>query len=149
MVFVRKAQLKDVEELIKFNLNYGFTKKDIFNSDGDYYVCINNDIICGCGTLVINEDFCIIKNIIVMEEYKRKKIGTMIVKTMLNAAEIKGSTIAICVGKCKGFSEYLGFKPVTVDNLPNNVKNYLASKNFKENVYCVSLVNYFKCNCKK
>lgn len=90
MVFVRKAQLKDVEELIKFNLNYGFTKKDIFNSDGDYYVCINNDIICGCGTLVINEDFCIIKNIIVMEEYKRKKIGTMIVKTMLNAAEIKG-----------------------------------------------------------
>lgn len=149
MIFVRKAQLKDVEGLVKLNLDYGFTKEEIFNNNGDYYVSINNDILCGSGSLVINDDFCIVKNIIVMEEYRREKIGTMLVKTMLNAAEIKGATIAICIGKCKGFSEYLGFKPNIIDNLPIHVKNYLVSKDILEDIYFVSLIDYFKCSCKK
>lgn len=148
MIFVRKAKLEDIEALIKLNLDHGFTKEDIFNSDGDYYVSINNDIICGSGSLFINDDFCIVKNVIVMEEYRREKIGTMLVKTMLNSAEIKGSIIAICTGKCKGFSKYLGFKPITIDNLPVHVINYLMSKNIKEDINYVSLVDYFKCSCK-
>lgn len=148
MIFVRKAQLKDVEGLVKLNLNNGFTKEDIYNNDGDYYVSINNDIICGSGSIFINDDFCVVKNVIVMKEYRREKIGTMIVKTMLNSAEIKGSAIAICIGKCKGFSEYLGFKPIMVDNLPVHVINYMMNKNIKEDIYYVSLVDYFKCSCK-
>lgn len=149
MIFVRKARLKDIENIIKLNIYCDVTDKNVFNNKEDYYVCINNDTICGYGTLAIIEDYCFIKNVYVVEEFRREKIGSMIVKTMLNVAEKNRVNIAICTGKCGSFIEYLGFKPININDLPIYIKYHLDSQNLKDYIYSVSLKGYFKCCCKK
>lgn len=146
MIFVRKAQLSDIQELVKFLIKNGLIE-EIHNNEGDYYVCKNDDIIYGCGMMVRNDDYCIIKNVIVNKGNRREKLGSAIVKTMLNSAELSGASTAICIGDNKAFSEYLNFKLLELDELPDDIKSFIKDIDKKEHVYITSLIDYFKSSC--
>lgn len=145
MIIVRKAGKDDLHDLVKFLINNEMIE-EFHNDKGDYYICEENNILCGCGMLIKLDRYCIIKNIFVSMENRRKKLGTAIAKAMLNAAELGGANTALCVGGNEKFSSYLKFKQINIFDLPKEIKSAIKNLNSK-NIYIVSLADYFNCTC--
>lgn len=146
MIIVRKIRLNDVQELVKFLIRNDLA--DDIKKDTDYYICKLDDLLCGCGMMIKRDDYCVIKNVIVDKESRKQKLGSAIVKTMLNSAELGGAKTALCLGDVAGFSEYLNFKMVKVEELPDNIKSSVNSIHNNEHIYAVSLIDYFESACK-
>ncbi len=146
MIIVRKIRLNDVQELVKFLIRNDLAK-DI-QRDIDYYICRLDGSLCGCGMMIKKDDYCIINNVIVDKEKRKQKLGSAIVKTMLNSAELSGAKTALCMGDVAGFSEYLNFKKVKVEELPENIKLSIKSLHNDGHIYAVSLIDYFESACK-
>lgn len=145
LINIRKAIIKDIDNLIAFLSAKGFKDKDIYNQN-DYYVYYDNDILLGCGTSFNEGEYCIIENIIVDKKFRKNKVGTAIAKTILNSYECNGAKYALSYGGCQGFCESLGFSPMSKDGLPAYIKNVLSKVEDMRPLYMVSLEDYFK-NC--
>ena len=146
MFFIRRPRIEDIQKLTKMLLANGVTP-DGSDERQDYYVCINNDSICGYGVLINHEDNCLIKDVYVIEDYRRNKFGSSMVKAMLNSAEIHGVKTAFCFTSSKEFVEHLGFKPANVNEIPNSFKAFMNTKDTANDIYSVSLSEYFNCSC--
>jgi hypothetical protein len=77
----------------------------------------------------------------------------MLVKTILNSAELQGAIQAYLPGECEDFAEFLGFQRIIesdeIDDINRIYSELYEADNFN-NIYKVSLVGYFKpCNSNK
>lgn len=142
MINIRKAMVKDIDNIISFLSARGFKGKDIYNED-DYFVYYDNDVLLGCGMSFAEKEYCIIENIIVDEKSRRNKIGTAIAKTILNSYECNGAKLALSYGGCREFCESLGFKSVLLDKLHPFIPNIISDIKITDSLYMVSLENYF------
>lgn len=145
MIIVRKIRLEDAQGLVKFMIKNNIVA-DI-EDETEYYICKVDDSLYGFGMMVKKEDFCIIKNVVVDEEKRREKLGSSIIKTMLNSAELGGAKTAICLGDVPSFSQYLNFKKENIMDLPKNIKSETKKLTKNQYVYVVSLIDYFESAC--
>lgn len=151
MIYVRKMREEDLDGLRELLLDNGeLTDKEHISIEKleheDKYVCISNDKVCGYGKLIRNEAHCLVRDIYVSKESRREKIGSTVVKAMLNSAEIHGADIAILISNCEEFARYLRFEEASLSELPYFFKPYLNIDS-KEKIYIVSLKDYFSCSC--
>ncbi len=146
MIYVRKAQEDDISGLVKFLIKNDIPIEDKFNGE-EYYVCNNDSIVCGFGVMTRFDDYCVIKNVFVDTVYRKNKLGSAIVKTMLNSAELNGAKTAVCVGSNAGFLNYLKFKHLNLSELPDNIRNIIIDDHNNKCIYAVSLIDYFKDTC--
>jgi len=144
LIRVRKAVAEDIDNIVKLLSSIGFKNEDIYIHK-DYFVYYDNEVLLGCGMAFAAEEFCIIDNVFVDEKNRRNKIGTAIVKTILNYYERNGAKTAISYGECDAFCKSLGFDIHTVMDLPDYVKN--ALKRDIKHIYAVNLEGYFKGCC--
>lgn len=146
MITVRKAIIDDIDNIINFLSSLGFSDKDIYK-DKDFFVYYENNLLLGCGTAYSKKEYCIIDNIIVDVNYRRNKIGTALVKTILNYYEIKGAKIAFALNGCYEFWKSLGFENLKRDKLPELIKDEKYFNESNNVLYYVNLEGYFKYCC--
>ncbi|MCK9216754.1 MAG: GNAT family N-acetyltransferase [Firmicutes bacterium] len=146
MIIIKKVEMNDIQNLVKFLIKHDLAES-INNGTDEYYICKNDDMLCGYGVMERHNDFCMIKDVFVSKENRRDKLGSSIVKTMLNSAELSGAITALCKGNNEEFSFALNFKPIKAENLPDHIKSFIIEKAKNEKIYFTSLVDYFKNAC--
>lgn len=146
MIIIRKIEMNDIQNLVKFLIKNDLSV-GINNNTDEYYICKNNDSICGYGVMERHNDFCMIKDVFVSKENRGAKLGSSIVKTMLNSAELSGAITALCKGSNEEFSISLNFEPIKTEELTEHIKSFVMEKAKNEKIYFTSLVDYFKNAC--
>ncbi|HHY76964.1 MAG TPA: GNAT family N-acetyltransferase [Clostridiales bacterium] len=145
MISVRKAIIDDIDDIINFLSSLGYSDTDIYK-DKDFFVYYENSLLLGCGTAYSTKDYCIIDNIVVDVKHRRNKIGTALVKTILNYYEINGAKKAFALNGCYEFWKSLGFQILKSDEQPELIKNIKDFNESNDVLYYVNLEGYFK-NC--
>ncbi|NLM43162.1 MAG: GNAT family N-acetyltransferase [Clostridiales bacterium] len=146
MVSVRKAITDDIDNIINFLSSMGYSNQEIYK-DKDYFVYYENNSLLGCGTAYSIKEYCIIDDIFVDVDHRRNKIGTALVKTILNFYEVKGVKIAFVSDSCREFWESLGFTVYMWDKLPDLIKDITDLNRSTNSLFYVNLEGYFKDCC--
>ena len=152
MIQTRRVQPKDLDYIFSHGADLGYKGDKMISKLENMMLVIENNTICGIGFFVVHENKCLINWVHIQEDYRRDKLGTMLVKTMLSTAEQQGALQAFMYGDCPDFAEFLGFAPILDEAQLKDAQN-LYQLQFDENVFepifKVSLVNYFKSCCNK
>lgn len=110
MIQIRKAKAEDIRFINDIlsdeykNINVRITKEE------NFLVCEDGGEKCGCGFLEMNDKECYINWLAVKKEYRRHKLGSAIVKALLNIADLKGAEKAYMLSPCEEFSKSLRFE---------------------------------------
>ena len=149
MIQVRRVQPKDLAYIFENSEALGYKQAMMSNSLENMMIIVDNHEICGIGFYINIDHKCILDWIHIKKEHRRKQLGTMLVKTMLNSAELQGALQAYLPGECEDFAEFLGFQRMMEAEINDIDKLYneLYHSKHLNNLYKVSLVDYFKpCN---
>lgn len=146
MIQVRAVKPEDLDYI--FNNVEALAYEQLFMSDklDNMMIIIDNKEICGIGFFINVESKCILNWIHIKKEHRRKQLGTMLVKTMLNSAEHQGAIQAYLHGECEEFAEFLGFQSIKEDEVKDmsSIYSELYQTKTYNNIYKVSLIDYFK-----
>lgn len=147
MIQARKLQPKDLNYIFQNSNSLDFDREAMINKLENMMVILENNEISGIGCFVNHESKCLLNWISIKEGHRRNRLGTMLVKTMLNIAEQQGAVQAYMYGPCQEFAEFLDFQCMK-DHEERVVINSLYQEIYKENaskeLFKVSLVDYFK-----
>jgi N-acetylglutamate synthase-like GNAT family acetyltransferase len=149
MIQVRKVKPEDLETIYKNGEALDFNQLFMSSRLENMMIIVDNNEICGIGFYINVESKCILNWIHIKREHRRKQLGTMLVKTMLNSAEHQGALQAFMQGDCDDFAEFLGFQRMLEDEIYdiNNIYNEFYQVKPLNKIYKVSLIDYFKpCN---
>lgn len=150
MIQVRKVQPSDVELLLQNLEKLSLDKAVMLEKLDNMMIVINGSEICGIGCGIVVEDICLLNWIFILEEHRRDRLGTALVKTILNNAELNGAKTAYLSGECDNFASFLKFDKVEdaagIKRL-NELYESIYCDNYEHNFYKVSLINYFKPCC--
>jgi N-acetylglutamate synthase-like GNAT family acetyltransferase len=149
MIQVRKVKPDDLETIYKNSEALDFNQLFMSSRLENMMIIVDNNEICGIGFYINVENKCILNWIHIKKEHRRKQLGTMLVKTMLNSAEHQGALQAFMQGDCDDFAEFLGFQKMLEDEIYdiNNIYNEFYQVKPLNKIYKVSLIDYFKpCN---
>ena len=152
MVQVRRVQPKDLDYIYNNSESLGYNQEAMSNKLESMMLVVDNNIICGIGFYMNIEDKCILNWIHIEKEHRRNRLGTMLIKTMLNISEQQGTRYAYISCDCDVFAEFLGFQKI-IDaeekNSINKIVHDLYQSKASDNIYKVSLADYFKPCCSK
>ncbi|MDF2592325.1 MAG: hypothetical protein K0S75_1791 [Clostridia bacterium] len=153
MIQVRKVQPKDLEYIYQNKEALAYNQKSMNDMLENMMIIIDNNEICGSGFYMVIDNKCILNWIHIKKDHRRNQLGTMLVKTILNSAELQGAIQAYLPGECEDFAEFLGFQRIIesdeIDDINRIYSELYEADNFN-NIYKVSLVGYFKpCNSNK
>lgn len=128
-MIIRKAKIKDVEEIQKL-INF-YAKKDkmlprslgeIYENIRDYTVIeIRKKIIACCCLHIFWENLAEIKSLAVKKSYQRRGYGKELVKFCIKEAEELGVKTIFSLTYIPEFFEKLGFKKVSTQEMPRKV----------------------------
>jgi N-acetylglutamate synthase-like GNAT family acetyltransferase len=153
VIQARKLQPNDLDYIFLHANSLGFDQKLMTSKLENMMVIVDNNEISGIGFYINYESKCILNWVFIKDGHRRNRLGTMLVKTMLNIAEQQGAVQAYMTGSCIEFAEYLGFqKVIDGEQISEAVALYheLYKINHSDNIFKVSLVDYFKpCSHKK
>lgn len=153
MIQVRRVQPKDLDYIFKNAVALKYDQELMANKLENMMIVVDNNEICGSGFFINTENKCILNWIHIKEEHRRKQLGTMLVKTILNSAEHQGALQAYITGECEDFADFLGFQRVIESDEIKDINtrfSELYGSNIINNIYKVSLIGYFKpCNSNK
>lgn len=141
MIQIRKAKAEDIH-FINNIISVNYRNINIKISDEEnFLICEVGGEKCGCGFLEMNNKECYINWLAIKKEYRRQKLGSAIVKALLNIADLKGIEEAYMLSPCEDFSKSLGFEK-EYRTLPQYYSTIFgqAAINF---LYKVSLAGYF------
>lgn len=146
MIQVRRVKPEDLDYIFKNGESLDYKQVFMSNKLENMMIIIDNNEIIGIGFYINLENKCILNWIHIKKEHRRKQLGTMLVKTMLNSAEHEGALQAYLQGECDDFAEFLGFQRIIEAceiNDINNIYNELYQAKTMNNIYKVSLIDYF------
>lgn len=153
MIQVRKVKPEDLETIYKNAEVLNYEQLTMSSKLENMNIVIDNNEICGIGFYINIDNKCILNWIHVNKVHRRKQLGTVLVKTMLNSAEHQGALQANLPCECNDFAEFLSFERVVeADDIMdiNQLYNELYQVKPMQNIYKVSLIDYFKpCNHKR
>lgn len=152
MIQVRRVQPQDLEYIFSNAESLGYKQDFMYDFLENMMVVIDNSKITGIGFYINKENKCILNWIYIMKDYRRDRLGTMLVKTMLNIAEQQGALQAYISGEYEDFAEFLGFEKIQdageIDAINQLYKDFYKANRY-ETIYKVSLIDYFKPCCAK
>lgn len=150
MIQVRKVQPSDIELLLKNSEKLSFNKAVMLEKLDNMMIVINGSEICGIGCGIAVEDACLLNWIFIVKEHRRDRLGTALVKTILNNAELNGAKTAYISGRCDGFASFLKFDKIEdmaeIKRL-DEIYESVYRECYEHNFYKVSLIDYFKPCC--
>jgi len=115
---IRLANIEDIEEINKLGLllNPKFTKvynlEEMFKHDYNrIYLYIKDNKVVGLLMAILLYETCEIENIIVLEEYRNKKIATNLIDSLISDFDenIKTLTLEVAVDNEKAINLYKKF----------------------------------------
>lgn len=126
---LRKARISDVEEmmlLINSTAEQGFmlprSRNMLYENIREFVLAVVDDQLVGVASLhILWSDLAEIRALAVSSEYKRKGIGTQIVKTLEDEARELGCTKLFALTYQPEFFKYCGYEQVSKDQMPQKV----------------------------
>ncbi|HZK84240.1 MAG TPA: N-acetyltransferase [Desulfosporosinus sp.] len=126
---LRKARITDVEEmmlLINSTAEQGFmlprSRNMLYENIREFVLAVVDDQLVGVASLhILWSDLAEIRALAVSSEYKRKGIGTLIVKTLEEEARELGCTKLFALTYQPEFFKYCGYEQVSKDQMPQKV----------------------------
>jgi N-acetylglutamate synthase-like GNAT family acetyltransferase len=152
MIEFRRVRPDDIDLLLQSAKELNFDKTIMLEKLDSMMVVMNGDRLCGIGCGINIEDKCLLNWIYISKENRREQLGTALVKTLLNNAELSGATFAYLSGSCKEFADFLKFEEVQAINEKKDLKELyrnIYGISFEENFYKAELAGYFKPCCSK
>lgn len=150
MIQVRKVKPEDLQYLFEKLSKLSFDKASILERLDETMIVINSNQLCGVGAGLNVENKCLLNWIYIEESFRRDRMGTALVKTILSNGEQKGALQAYIIGECGDFAEFLGFQKVEDAEEQSQITSlYKQAYGSIGNgdLYKVSLIDYFKpCN---
>jgi N-acetylglutamate synthase-like GNAT family acetyltransferase len=152
MIQTRRFQPQDIDCIISSSEKLSFDNSVMADKLEHMMLVSENAEICGIGFYMNYEDCCLLNWVFIKEEKRRGRLGTMLVKTMLNTAEKQGAKKAYMVCESQGFAEFLGFNRADAEKLDEICRLYqevYGCEASADKLYVVSLLDYFKPCCHK
>lgn len=152
MIQVRKVQPKDIELLYQHAAELCFDKDIMMDKLESIMLIISSGRICGFACGMVYEDVCLLNRVNIIKEYRRDHLGTALVKTILNNAELNGAKTAYLAGICDEFASSLRFEKVVEGDKAEQIDKLFQDNfgdNYQHNFYEASLIDYFKPCCSK
>ncbi|MGE5632505.1 MAG: GNAT family N-acetyltransferase [Caulobacteraceae bacterium] len=142
MIQIRKAAAYDIE-FITDTLSGSRQPGDKLLSNLEHFlICESGRVKCGCGCVRTIRDICVINWLIVTKDNRGQKLGSAILKALLNIADLSGAKVAYAPAFCEGFLKSLKFTKSEKEAVPEFTAvfgPYDCSNWFE-----VSLEGYFK-----
>jgi N-acetylglutamate synthase-like GNAT family acetyltransferase len=152
MIEVRKIQPKDLETLYEKLELLRLDESAVSDKIEDMMLVLDRREICGAGCGVTIEDKCLLNWIYIARDYRLGRLGTALVKTILNNSELSGAKEAYICGNCDRFAASLKFNKVEqaeeIQELERLYRNEFGDS-FISNFYKADLTDYFKPCCNK
>ncbi len=156
MIQIRKANIEDKESIKHILCEAGKSEEYILDKLLDFSVCQDGSDILGCACGIIKDEAVYISFITVRKAYRKQKIGSSIVKAILNTADLSGVKRAYMLCDPENFAKYLRF-----ERLECKENNELIRKQFNDiyhssdvsssgsqlSLYWANLEGYFKPCC--
>lgn len=143
MFQIRKVKPEDVGFIMELTKENGIYEGRLLENIEGFIVCEDDKILRGCGCLVTHGNSGYMNWIAVSREARREKLGSAIVKALLNIAEHKGVVKVFAPGICPGFLCAMGFAETDCVQEADQAREALGSSGAK-NIFEVSLAGYFK-----
>src|SRR5680860_49958 len=129
MMKLRKARISDVEEmmvLINSNAEQGFmlprSRNMLYESLREFLLAEVDDQLVGVASLhIFWSDLAEIRALAISSEYKRRGIGTQIVKALEEEARELGCSKLFALTYQPEFFKYCGYEQVSKDQMPQKV----------------------------
>ena len=126
---IRKAQMGDVEAVHAIISRFAKTgsmlprsRSQLYESLRDYYVCEANGKVVACGALAIIWDtLAEVKSLGVSARYRRRGIGTRLLKALLTEAGKLGIKRVFALSDNPEFFMGHGFKSISKAKLPHKI----------------------------
>jgi len=126
---LRKARISDVEEmmlLINSNAEQGLmlgrSRNMLYENIREFLLAEEDDRLVGVASLhILWSDLAEIRAFAVSDEYKRRGIGTQIVKALEEEARELGCTRLFALTYQQEFFKYCGYEEVSKDQMPQKV----------------------------
>ncbi len=126
---IRKAKISDIKTIHK--LINDFSKKgqmlprslnELYENIRDFFVAEEDRKILGvCALHILWEDLAEIRSLIVQKEYRKKSIGTLLVKKCLSEAKQFGVKKVFVLTYIPEFFKKVGFKEIEKSQLPQKI----------------------------
>ena len=128
-VTIRKATVKDVPIMARIINSYAAQGQmlpksyhQLYQDIRDYVVTTNGEEIVGCGALhVVWEDLAEIRSLAVVEDWRGKDVGRLMVEHLLREAHALGLPQVFALTYHQGFFERMGFHVVSRESLPHKI----------------------------
>lgn len=146
MLHIRKVKPEDIGSIMRLAGGKAGISGRLLSNPEHFLICEVDNVKCGCGCLVPDKDRGYLCWVLVDADHRRKKLGSLIVKALLNIADNRGIKEVYSAGICGEFLEALGFEetedPAAEEALKKLFVDIDAGKCYK-----VSLEGYFSsCN---
>lgn len=152
MIQVRKIKPGDIELLYQNSEELCFDTNTMLSKLDSMMLVINGNKVCGIGCGILAEDKCLLNWINIAKDNRRDRLGTALVKTILNNAELSGSKIAYLSGTCDQFAASLNFSKVETIEEQEEIEGFYRDNyadSYMPAFYKASLEDYFKPCCSK
>lgn len=143
MFQIRKVKPEDIGFIMELTSKNGIYEGKLLENIEDFLVCENDNSLRGCGCLITRGRKGYMNWIAISREARREKLGSAVVKALLNIAEHKGIEKVYAPGICPGFLAALGFEETSDIQEVEMVQEVLGSSGAGK-AYEVSLEGYFK-----
>jgi len=140
---IRKIKPEDIGFITELTVENGIYEGKLLENIEGFVVCENDKALRGCGCLIANGSRGYINWVAISREARRDKLGSAVVKALLNIAEHKGVDKVYAPGICPGFLHALGFSETSCGPEDDQAREVLGLKSV-ENIFEVSLEGYFK-----
>jgi len=99
------------------------TTAEIYENLRDFFVCVADGSVVGCGALHLWSDLAEIRSLAVDESYRNRDIGTRIVRACIEDAKRLHVREIFVLTYQPGFFERLGFHRVSKERFPHKIWN--------------------------
>ncbi len=113
----------------------------------DFMVCESDGVIVGIACLKAEAEKGYLNWVYVDEESRRRKLGSALVKALLNSAELEGVRTVYTAGDCSAFLASVRFEPLTSPSPAVSDAFAVIFGQETSLLFSVSLVDYFKSCC--
>jgi len=128
-ITIRKATVKDVLSMARIINGYAAqgqmlpkSHHQLYQDIRDFVVALSDEEIVGCGALhIIWEDLAEIRSLAVVEEWRGKEVGRLMVESLLKEARALGLPQVFALTYQQGFFERMGFHMVPRESLPHKI----------------------------
>ncbi len=152
MINIRKLTPEDVERVLGLFEASAANTKGVLANLKDFMLCESGSEILGCGCGIVKDNEVFVNCVLVKEASRRDKIGSAIVKAILNQAELNGAKKAYMLTSVPQLAEYLKFDRMSEGTVYKEKQQFFIEAyngNLSGAIYFANLEGYFKpCCCK-